>query len=505
MAHVGFSRSQLARETGVDRSTIGQILAEGTTRLPNAQLAADAAQALGVSTDWLLGLTERPERPGDVIAAAMSVTKAERRPADQQILDWHHEAAGYKIRHVPATLPDSLKTEDMLRWEYAACLGVTPEQAIETMRSSIERLRSGDSDYEIALPLHELHALAEGSGYYRGLDIEIRREQLRQMAAICDELYPALRLFLFDAREVFSAPMSVFGPILSVIFVGRFFLAFRESERIKSMTTHFDWLVREAKVDARDTAAFINALADNLTDDMPTQSSADQSTGGQELMFSTVRHDLRTSLSVLLAQGEKLSGHARTLSPSELESAGRAIRHASASACTMLAGLTDGDLLRGNRASAVQEIFEVADIIDAALDLLKPLADEKDIRITLHREDGLEAIGDAQMIEAVLRNLIGNAVKFTSPGGTVTVETCRTGHEVTVQVTDDGVGMTPDQTEAGMSGKQVMSLRGTDGERGTGTGLALCHKLLKENNGRLKLVSTSGHGTKAIITLISGD
>ena len=142
------------------------------------------------------------------------------------------------------------------------------------------------------------------------------------MAAICDELYPALRLFLFDAREVFSAPMSVFGPILSVIFVGRFFLAFRESERIKSMTTHFDWLVREAKVDARDTAAFINALADNLTDDMPTQSSADQSTGGQELMFSTVRHDLRTSLSVLLAQGEKLSGHARTLSPSELESAG---------------------------------------------------------------------------------------------------------------------------------------------------------------------------------------
>ena len=165
MAHVGFSRSQLARETGVDRSTIGQILAEGTTRLPNAQLAADAAQALGVSTDWLLGLTERPERPGDVIAAAMSVTKAERRPADQQILDWHHEAAGYKIRHVPATLPDSLKTEDMLRWEYAAFLGVTPEQAIETMRSSIERLRSGDSDYEIALPLHELHALAEGSGY----------------------------------------------------------------------------------------------------------------------------------------------------------------------------------------------------------------------------------------------------------------------------------------------------------------------------------------------------
>lgn len=260
----GMSRSRLAREVGADRSTIGQLLAGDAPRLPNSQLAADAAVALGVSTDWLLGLTERPERPGDLVASAMSMTRAERRPADDQILEWHREAAGYKVRHVPATLPDSLKTEAMLRWEYAAFLGVTPEQAIEAMRDKVDWLREGVSDYEIALPLHELHALAEGSGYYRGADADIRRDQLRQMAGICDELYPSLRLFLFDAREVYSAPLTVFGPILAVMFVGRFYLAFRESERVRTLTQQFDWLVREAKIDARDAASYIAELADGV-------------------------------------------------------------------------------------------------------------------------------------------------------------------------------------------------------------------------------------------------
>ena len=70
------SRSGLARMTGVDRSTVGQLLNAAEPRLPNAQLAADIAQCLGTSTDWLLGLTDRPERPGDIVASALSLSPA---------------------------------------------------------------------------------------------------------------------------------------------------------------------------------------------------------------------------------------------------------------------------------------------------------------------------------------------------------------------------------------------------------------------------------------------
>lgn len=260
MDRQGFTRSRLARETGVDRSTIGYLLRDDAPRLPNAQLAADVASALGVSTDWLLGLTNRPERPGDIVAAAMALSPAERSSADAQLLGWHREAAGYKVRHVSATLPDILKTERMLEWEYSSLHDQAAPQAIGAMREQRAWLRSGVSDYEIALPLHELSACAEGTAYYQGLAEDVRYEQLRLIADYCRDMFPRLRIFLFDAHTVFSAPVTVFGPNLAVVYIGQFYLAFRESERVRALTDHFDWLVREAKVDARHVGDHITEL-----------------------------------------------------------------------------------------------------------------------------------------------------------------------------------------------------------------------------------------------------
>jgi transcriptional regulator with XRE-family HTH domain len=260
MARKDISRSALARETGVDRSTIGQLLKDDLPRLPNAQLAADAASVLGVSTDWLLGLTSRPERPGDIVAAAMALSPAERSSADAQLMEWHREAAGYKVRHVPATLPDILKTERMLDWEYASFRDQRLAQAIDAMRNQLEWLQSGVSDYEIALPIHELEACAAGTAYYAGVEQIVRHEQLNFIANLCGEMFPRLRLFLFDARKVFSAPVTVFGPNLAVVYVGQCYLAFRESQRVRSLTDHFDWLVREAGVDARNVPDHIYSL-----------------------------------------------------------------------------------------------------------------------------------------------------------------------------------------------------------------------------------------------------
>lgn len=260
MEREGVSRSALARQSGVDRSTIGQLLKEDFPRLPNAHLAADAATALGVSTDWLLGLTNRPERPGDIVAAAMALSPAERSSADEQLLGWHHEAAGYKVRHVPATLPDILKSEDMLDWEYASFRDQRLAQAITKMRRQLEWLQSGFSDYEIALPIHELQALATCSSYYTGLDKTVGDQQLELICGLCEDMFPKLRVVLFDARKVFSAPVTIFGPNLAVIYIGQFYLAFRDSSRVRSLSDHFDWLVREATVDARDVPGYIRSL-----------------------------------------------------------------------------------------------------------------------------------------------------------------------------------------------------------------------------------------------------
>ncbi|MEQ9695052.1 helix-turn-helix transcriptional regulator [Shimia sp. SDUM112013] len=245
------SQSALARQIGVDRSTISQLLKDKGARLPNAQVVGECAAALGVSADWLLSLTDRPESAADILANSLTLTEAPRALVDEQIFEWHLEAAGYKIRHVPAGLPDMLKTRDVLEWEYSPHLGRTTRQAIGASEDRLNWMRASQSDYEIAVPLHELYSFATGSGYYTGLPLPLRQAQLRHMSDLCTQLYPRLRLYLFDARQLFSAPITVFGPLLAVLYIGRNYLAFRDVERIQSFTAHFDNLVRSATITAR--------------------------------------------------------------------------------------------------------------------------------------------------------------------------------------------------------------------------------------------------------------
>ena len=260
MQQAGANQSTLARAAAIDRSTVSQILATGTTRLPNAQVVAEIAAALGISADWLLGLTDRPESAAELMAESLLMTEAPRANVDANIEAWLHEAEGYKIRHVPASLPDILKTESILEWEYGPHLGRTPDQAIASREVNLRRTRDPLSDYEIAMPISELTSFAHAEGYYRGLSVELRREQLNRIRDLHDQLYPRLRLFLFDAHRVFSSPVTIFGPLLAAIYLGRNYVVFRDSERIRGIAGHFDWLIREAEISARAVPDFVDNL-----------------------------------------------------------------------------------------------------------------------------------------------------------------------------------------------------------------------------------------------------
>ena len=263
----GMSRAALARAVGVDRSSVTQMLAEGDTRMPGGHVVAACAQALDVSADWLLGLSNRPEQAGALLDSSLSISETGRATGlDDQIFAWHREAEGYKIRHVPATLPDMLKTNAMLRWEYAPVTHRRPDAAIDAAAERLDWMRLSESDYEIAIAMHELESFARAEGYYTGLSAEIRRAQLDWLLEIYMQFYPSLRIFLFDARQLWSAPVTVFGPKMAVIYLGQHFLAFRDRDRVRTLSQHFDWLVREAAISARAVPDHLRALRAALDD-----------------------------------------------------------------------------------------------------------------------------------------------------------------------------------------------------------------------------------------------
>ncbi|WP_164660961.1 helix-turn-helix domain-containing protein [Tropicibacter sp. Alg240-R139] len=245
------SQSALARLVGVDRSTISQLLTDDGARLPNAHVVGACASALGVSADWLLSLSDRPESAAELLAGSLSLTEAPRALVDERIFDWHQQAAGYKIRYVPAALPDMLKTRALLEWEYSPHLGRTADQAIGASEDRLTWMRSAQSDYEIAMPLYEIHSFAHATGYYHGLSLEVRLEQIDHFLSLTEQLYPRLRVYLFDAKRLYSAPVTIFGPLMCVFYAGGHYMAFRDKDRIETFSRHFDTLVREADLTAR--------------------------------------------------------------------------------------------------------------------------------------------------------------------------------------------------------------------------------------------------------------
>ncbi|MDG1472910.1 MAG: helix-turn-helix transcriptional regulator [Ascidiaceihabitans sp.] len=260
MTDADSTQSGLARAIGTDRSTLSQTLKDDGTRLPSAHVIAACASALGVSADWLLGLSDRPESAAALVSASLSLTEAPRALVDEHIFAWHQEAAGYKIRHVPVALPDMLKTQRLLEWEYSPHLGRTTTQAINASADRLNWMRNAQSDYEIAMPMFELQSFAAGTGYYRGLPVAQRLEQIDHLLHLIDQLYPRMRIYLFDARKLYSAPITIFGPLQSVFYSGGHYMAFRDRERIEIMTHHFDELIRQASFSARDLPEHLHIL-----------------------------------------------------------------------------------------------------------------------------------------------------------------------------------------------------------------------------------------------------
>lgn len=261
LERAGLSRSALARQTGVDRSTLSQLLSLDNGRLPRADTVAAIASVLKVSLDWLLGLSHEARLGADVLQESLHFTPSAQTPVDENLARWHVEAAGYKIRYVPATLPDLIKTEEVMRFEFRDYAAKSADQAIAASHGRLAYTRLPDTDMEICMPRQSLEAFARGEAMWTGLDRAVRTAQLVKMAAIADELYPSLRINLFDAMTHYSAPYTIFGPARAAVYLGQVYFVFNTTPHIRVLMSHFDGLVRAATVPATETVSFLRHLA----------------------------------------------------------------------------------------------------------------------------------------------------------------------------------------------------------------------------------------------------
>ena len=142
----------------------------------------------------------------------------------------------------------------------------------------------------------------------------------------------------------------------------------------------------------------------------------------------------------------------------------------------------------------------ITDIVKNRLGTLKLLAEEKGIRIiTSSSEAEISAITDPARIHTILHNLVSNAVKFTSPGKNISISIYRKNGGISIAVSDEGVGMTPDQVRNLFTKELATSQAGTANEKGFGFGLNICQEYAKEIGGTIK-ASSEGVGKGSTFT-----
>lgn len=219
----------------------------------------------------------------------------------------------------------------------------------------------------------------------------------------------------------------------------------------------------------------------------------------REAMIHTMVHDLRNPLGVIYTSLQFLSGEAKTLLSPDYQ---QVLDIASSNAKKMhnlINSILDVSRLESGRMPLNYTPVLLYELVAQTLQEQRPLAKEKALHLENDVPSTLPIVQmDGNLIGRVLQNLIGNAIKFTPPEGTIRVA-ARTleDHTLAVEVSDTGPGI-PQEIQSRLFQKFVT---GKHKARGSGLGLAFCKLVVEAHNGHIEVDSALGQGSTFTFTL----
>jgi PAS domain S-box-containing protein len=154
----------------------------------------------------------------------------------------------------------------------------------------------------------------------------------------------------------------------------------------------------------------------------------------------------------------------------------------------------------GNQVTLALERLDLADIVTEAVAAATPRAELSGVTLVIDAPSS-PLQGDAMRIAQVADNLISNAIKFTPPGGTVSVVLSSEGDDVSLTISDSGVGIADEEQTHLFSRFYRTDAARKDGIQGTGLGLAIARSIVEAHGGTITFESTAGVGTTFVVAL----
>ncbi len=216
----------------------------------------------------------------------------------------------------------------------------------------------------------------------------------------------------------------------------------------------------------------------------------------KDRFFSILAHDLRGPFQGLLGFSNILHKDFKKMKTEEVQDIVDDLYHSAEQIYKLLDHLLLWSRIQRGVLEFKPEPCSLNNIVGVNIDLLKYLANRKNIELISEINENFEFTSDPNMINTVLRNLISNAIKFTGSGGKIIISAKDTKDGFfLVGVSDDGIGILEEDLQKLFKIDMYFTSPGTSGEKGTGLGLVLCKDLIEKCKGEIFVESQVGKGT----------
>ncbi|MBK7632462.1 MAG: PAS domain S-box protein [Ignavibacteriales bacterium] len=226
-----------------------------------------------------------------------------------------------------------------------------------------------------------------------------------------------------------------------------------------------------------------------------------KSNSAKDRFFSIISHDLRNPFNSLLGFSELLANNIEDLTEQEVKDSAKTLHRTATNLFNLLTNLLEWSRLQTGNFSFEKSEFSICIIVNHVLSIFSDSFEAKNLKLTKETDLEINVLADQNMIEASIRNLVSNAIKFTHDGGTITVGCKTNGDKAEVFVKDTGVGLSSEDQERLFKIEKQFTTEGTKNEKGTGFGLLLTNELIKKNDGTIKVTSKKESGSTFTIVL----
>jgi signal transduction histidine kinase len=379
---------------------------------------------------------------------------------------------------------------------------VVPDRSVKTQRVDLQPVRSylgeggknyitgdnpkdpGRSSIFSAAPIYEKGRL---TGYVYA--ILASEKQIAVAASLDREYLTGLGTILF------------FVTLLVAFLVGTitFFLLTGNISRISSVVERFKNGDHRARIEGKVKgnlgllASAFNEMADTIVNNMNKMSSMDKL---RQELIANVSHDLRSPLAItqgyvetLMIKRESIPDHEAARYPSIILNSLKRLSH-------LVEQLFEYSKLEANQVQPNKEQFLPGELVSDILMSYEILAKNRGITLGMRSQDDVPAIfADIALVERAIQNLLDNALKFTPPGGRITIMLRHLPSRVEIAVSDTGVGIPINDQPYIFERYKKFPSHEIQNKEGIGLGLAIVKKILDLHQTTIHIDSSPGAGT----------